>query len=218
MQPTKVGKVCAKHPELGGERYISNCACPSCAREAALRYSRSEKGKDRKRAYLATDSGTASQRRGKAKYRTSDHGKQTARAYAQRPDVKEKARAYQHTERPRAYQAVMRQTEKRRDYQRAYRKRPEITAAKRIYKATRDNHVSTHATPPWNDAFAMASIYAEAKRLTAEAGERYVVDHIVPLKHPLVCGLHAHTNLRVVPEIVNLRKNNRFNVGEQEGA
>jgi hypothetical protein len=39
---------------------------------------------------------------------------------------------------------------------------------------------------------------------------RFHVDHVIPLRHPLVCGLHAHTNLRVVPALVNLKKGNRM--------
>jgi len=67
-----------------------------------------------------------------------------------------------------------------------------------------------NATPPWADRAAIAAVYAEAERLTRETGIPHHVDHIVPLKHPLVCGLHVHTNLRAIPASENLAKGNRL--------
>jgi hypothetical protein len=36
------------------------------------------------------------------------------------------------------------------------------------------------------------------------------VDHIIPLKSDFVCGLHCHTNLRVITAEENKAKNNRY--------
>lgn len=66
------------------------------------------------------------------------------------------------------------------------------------------------ATPRWADASKMAAFYIERDRLTCETGVRYHVDHIVPLVHPLVCGLHWEGNLRVITALENMRKSNRF--------
>lgn len=60
------------------------------------------------------------------------------------------------------------------------------------------------ATPPWVDHSKVARIYAEARR------RRLVVDHIVPLQHPLVCGLHVEHNLRVMEPGANAMKGNRY--------
>lgn len=65
------------------------------------------------------------------------------------------------------------------------------------------------ATPAWADKDAMRSIYKEAARISAQTGEARHVDHIVPLKSDLVCGLHCEANLRVVTAADNLKKHNR---------
>lgn len=41
-------------------------------------------------------------------------------------------------------------------------------------------------------------------------GPGYVLDHIVPLKHQNVCGLHVPWNLRVVKRKTNAKKSSRF--------
>lgn len=64
------------------------------------------------------------------------------------------------------------------------------------------------ATPPWADFKPIRAVYKEADRLTAATGEKYHVDHIVPLNHPRVCGLHVAWNLRPIPAGPNMAKSN----------
>lgn len=66
------------------------------------------------------------------------------------------------------------------------------------------------ATPQWADLDAIKTLYREATRLRKETGTAWHVDHQIPLKHPLVCGLHVHTNLRVVLGAENQSKGNKF--------
>ena len=61
--------------------------------------------------------------------------------------------------------------------------------------------------PAWADKAAIAAIYKAAK----DAGK--TVDHIVPLSHRLVCGLHCEANLRIVSADENRKKGNTFAVG-----
>lgn len=59
------------------------------------------------------------------------------------------------------------------------------------------------ATPAWGDKAMMRTVYRKAREFGME------VDHIVPLKHPLVCGLHVWHNLQLLKRTENRSKNNR---------
>lgn len=69
------------------------------------------------------------------------------------------------------------------------------------------------ATPIWAndelDAFVVSEAYALARVRSDVTGVVHSVDHIVPLKSGLVCGLHCAANLQVIPDTVNKSKNNR---------
>lgn len=67
-----------------------------------------------------------------------------------------------------------------------------------------------NATPKWSDLEAIRRIYKEAKELCEKTGEEYHVDHIIPLKSKIVCGLHVPENLRIIPASENLSKGNRL--------
>ena len=69
------------------------------------------------------------------------------------------------------------------------------------------------ATPAWltkeqrND---IKQLYIEARKLTKLTGDKYEVDHIVPLINDDVCGLHVPWNLQVLTKDQNLRKSNKI--------
>jgi hypothetical protein len=93
-----------------------------------------------------------------------------------------------------------------RKVQRAYRRRnPGRNTA---YATARKRHVA-RATPPWANTFFISEAYALARLRTALTGIKWNVDHIVPLRSPIVCGLHTEENLRVIPMVENCRKRNR---------
>ena len=66
------------------------------------------------------------------------------------------------------------------------------------------------------DKRAIAAIYRERDRLTELTGIRFEVDHIVPLNHLDVCGLHHENNLQLLTCYDNNRKSNYFKPGTQE--
>lgn len=68
-----------------------------------------------------------------------------------------------------------------------------------------------NATPHWLSAEQQAAIkatYAEARRMS-QHGEKYEVDHIVPLHGAVVCGLHVPWNLRILSKAENNKRGNR---------
>ena len=62
------------------------------------------------------------------------------------------------------------------------------------------------ATVPWADIEAINKIYDDCVRLIEEYGIEYQVDHIVPLQHEQVCGLHWEGNLRIITREENQSK------------
>lgn len=67
-----------------------------------------------------------------------------------------------------------------------------------------------NATPTWADLDIIFSFYQEAQYHGLQ------VDHIIPISHPLVCGLHCEFNLQLLTKTQNISKNNSFEVSEHE--
>ena len=103
------------------------------------------------------------------------------------------------------------------EYEREREKRPERRAAKSVY-AKRWNRVHTdrknaytaerracrrRACPQWVSR-------TDLKRVYEDCPEDMVVDHIVPLKNPNVCGLHVPWNLQYLTPAENSSKGNRL--------
>jgi len=88
-------------------------------------------------------------------------------------------------------------------------KNPELYKA--LVSVRRRKHRS--ATPPWitkEQKLEMRTLYLQAQQLTKITGERYVVDHIIPLLGKDVCGLHVPWNMRVITQEENLKKSNKL--------
>lgn len=104
-----------------------------------------------------------------------------------------------------------------------YAKRKDsIKAAQRAYRATpngkrADLRSSTKrftrlrcAKPAWVDEEALIAVYEDARKLSLETGIQHHVDHIVPIRGKMVCGLHVPWNLQILTAEDNMRKGNRM--------
>lgn len=106
--------------------------------------------------------------------------------------------------------AIARPTEDKRRYQEKWASE-NVVYARALTKARRRKH--RLATPKWlkrSDVLAIRHLYQIAITMTKTTGEAYVVDHIIPLQHEDVCGLHVPWNLRVITRKENGLKSNKI--------
>lgn len=80
---------------------------------------------------------------------------------------------------------------------------------KRSAKEAKRRSSKLQATPEWTNEFFIKEIYHLAKIRTETTGIKWHVDHIVPLRSKIVCGLHCEANLRVITSSENISKGNR---------
>ena len=94
----------------------------------------------------------------------------------------------------------------RKAYMQEYRDRfPEKIAQNRLKR----RYQQAQATPSWYgelDAFVMQEAYALAKEREETTGIKWEVDHLIPLRAKLACGLHSANNVQVVPQRINRYK------------
>lgn len=76
-------------------------------------------------------------------------------------------------------------------------------------KGARRKRAKQGATPSWADNARILEFYKASRERSEATGTPHHVDHIVPLQSDLVCGLHSHDNMEILPAVDNLRRHNR---------
>lgn len=101
-----------------------------------------------------------------------------------------------------------------------------VERAKTIARAVKNKRARFEADPTYKRAFNLWSStkkrqtkippwvtiedFVPACKKALNLGPEYEIDHIIPLSHPLVCGLHVPNNVRVIKRSTNQRKGNSF--------
>jgi hypothetical protein len=138
------------------------------------------------------------ERAGRWATRNPDKAKQVKRKHAEanRVAIREKNRAYK-----------LANPEKDRQAKLNYVKNNphKMLANCRLRQATKAS-----ATPSWANLFFIEEAYHLAKVRSSATGLKWEVDHIVPLRSKIVCGLHVEHNLAVIPRKLNQAKGNRW--------
>ena len=114
-------------------------------------------------------------------------------------EQREQRKIYQREWYRNKFDATILNDEERKARGRAYKKRN---------KAKRLNRVPSWLTEEHTQQ--IFEIYMEAKILELETGDKYHVDHIVPLCGKNVSGLHVPWNLQVLEASENLSKSNKY--------
>lgn len=131
--------------------------------------------------------------------------------YNKREDVKDrKNRWYQKNHEKVKEAAATRPNHIKQEYRNAWKEnnRDQVLADNKV---RRRKH--RQATPPWltrKQKSEIRQLYQIAITMSKTTGERYVVDHIIPLRSDVVCGLHVPWNLRVITQEENLGKSNKL--------
>ena len=66
------------------------------------------------------------------------------------------------------------------------------------------------ASVDWSDNSIISDFYWWASEISRVCGEKHHVDHIVPLVHSDVCGLHCEDNLQILSAYENQSKSNHW--------
>lgn len=191
--PRCFGSVCAKHPELEGERRVSG-ACVRCASENTknARKLNPDRTKEHRKKQVdrvkSTPELLGKKRQSNAKYRAQHKEKIDASIKLWRDKNKPLLREY---------------------VKKSKAKNPDVSRA----NVAKRRAARIKRTPVWlteDDHWMMKQAYELAELRTKIFGFAWHVDHIIPLQGENVSGLHTPNNLQVIPWSENISKGNLY--------
>ena len=92
------------------------------------------------------------------------------------------------------------------------KKNPYRAALNNVVSMNRRRARKIQATPSWADKQSVRRVYEDCAVLCASTGDKYEVDHIIPLRNKRVSGLHVANNLQIILAKENRKKSNTFNI------
>lgn len=110
------------------------------------------------------------------------------------------------------YESYVRNRVQKRKYDKDRRQNVEGVREKYNATAAKYRAAKQKAIPKWFECKLVEQLYLTSSEKTMTSGILHHVDHIVPLQHPLVCGLHCYANLQIITSVENLTKHNTFEI------
>lgn len=193
---THNGKICDKHPELLGKRYVSCGKCVQCSIVKSRKRYLEHRDKCLAQMVVYAEANREKILAYGAAWRKANPDNHKIR-YASNRDVEcRRAKEWSKSNAERVT---------------ANRKARYLRTPEKILAANRDRQIrKLNAIPAWANKFFIEEAYHLAKLREKVCGGKWHVDHIVPLKSKLVCGLHVEYNLQVIPGVDNIKKGNRY--------
>ena len=203
----------------GVGRNGKNTRCKECARADALKgfYAKHEHNLEVNAKYRAENREAINKRTSEYKKAHPEDNRRNARAdYHRNAEARKAAAKAWCQANPEKVAAGMRRKkdkkpERYKEIQRGANKRFRDKHPEKVAEREQKRRASKRqAMPVWANRTEILSIFKMARAIRDASGLKYHVDHVVPLQHELVCGLHVTANLRIVCASDNLQKHNKF--------
>jgi hypothetical protein len=185
------GKVCKKHLDINGLRYVLSYGCIACSLKSVQKNQ-------------AKIPNIVKQRNAEYRSKHKDKLKENYRLWAEKNKIALSEKKRKHRE-----VNILRIKEKYKEY---YLK----NYPKMLAKRNKQHADKLQRTPTWlknDELWMIEEAYELAGLRTKMFGFAWHVDHVLPLRGKTISGLHTPYNLQVIPAKENLQKGNRVNHG-----
>lgn len=157
---------------------------PDKVAKTLANYASSEKGRIREKRYAKSDKGRTASRKASANYKSI-------------PENYEKLIDYGRSDRRKTLAKA------------SYRRLKDVDPTHGVLQRAKRRATQKSARPHWADLDKIKEIYTKSAELSSN-GDKYEVDHIIPLTHDKVSGLDIPENLQILTRSENRTKSNQF--------